>query len=189
MPPKSSRRTATSVPKSALARFHRAPAVGQAWTRPRARESLIHETAACRRRGVGHLASITRESSPACPTWNSWQCRFPTRTGANHRRQVRRRAVADYHELLGRIDAVSIAVPTCSTRVAGPFSPGIPLSSKNPGSTLTEAELLVSLSHSTAPCSRWPHRALQPRFRLAADGDSPQVHHGRAPLHLHVSLD
>ncbi len=62
------------------------------------------------------------------------------------------RAVADYHELLGRIDAVSIAVPTVLHReVAGTFlARGIPTLVEKPlASTLAEAELLVSLSHST----------------------------------------
>ena len=62
------------------------------------------------------------------------------------------RAVADYHELLGLVDAVSIAVPTVLHReVAGTFlSRGIPTLVEKPlASTLAEAELLVSLSHST----------------------------------------
>ena len=62
------------------------------------------------------------------------------------------RAVSDYHELLGRVDAVSIAVPTVLHReVAGTFlSRGIPALVEKPlASSLAEAELLVSLSHST----------------------------------------
>ena len=62
------------------------------------------------------------------------------------------RAVQDYHELLGRVDAVSIAVPTVLHReVAGTFlSRGIPALVEKPlASSLAEAELLVSLSHST----------------------------------------
>jgi len=61
------------------------------------------------------------------------------------------RAVADYHELLGRIDAVSIAVPTVLHReVAGAFlSRGISAMVEKPlASSLVEAEQLVSLSHS-----------------------------------------
>ncbi len=62
------------------------------------------------------------------------------------------RAVSDYHQLLGRVDAVSIAVPTVLHReVAGTFlSRGIPALVEKPlASSLAEAEVLVSLSHST----------------------------------------
>ncbi len=62
------------------------------------------------------------------------------------------RALADYHQLLGRVDAVSIAVPTVLHReVAGTFlSRGISALVEKPlASTLPEAELLVSLGHST----------------------------------------
>ena len=62
------------------------------------------------------------------------------------------RAVADYHDLLDRVDAVSIAVPTMlHHEVAGTFlSRGIPTLVEKPlASTLAEAELLVALSHST----------------------------------------
>jgi predicted dehydrogenase len=62
------------------------------------------------------------------------------------------RAVSDYHQLLDRVDAVSIAVPTVLHReVAGTFlSRGIPAMVEKPlAGSLCEAELLVSLSHST----------------------------------------
>ena len=62
------------------------------------------------------------------------------------------RAVSDYHQLLDRVDAVSIAVPTLLHReVAGTFlARGIPTLVEKPlASSLAEAELLVSLSHST----------------------------------------
>ena len=62
------------------------------------------------------------------------------------------RALADYHQLIDRVDAVSIAVPTVLHReVAGTFlSRGIATLVEKPlASTLAEAELLVSLSHST----------------------------------------
>jgi len=62
------------------------------------------------------------------------------------------RAVSDYRQLLDRIDAVSIAVPTMLHReVAGTFlSRGIPTLVEKPlASSLAEAELLVSLSHAT----------------------------------------
>lgn len=62
------------------------------------------------------------------------------------------RGVSDYHEILGRVDAVSIAVPTVLHReVAGTFlSRGIHALVEKPlASSLAEAELLVSLSHST----------------------------------------
>jgi predicted dehydrogenase len=62
------------------------------------------------------------------------------------------RAVSDYHQLLDRVDAVSIAVPTHLHReVAGTFlSRGIPALVEKPlASSLAEAELLVSLSQST----------------------------------------
>jgi predicted dehydrogenase len=62
------------------------------------------------------------------------------------------RSFGDYHQLLGRVDAVSIAVPTVLHReVAGTFlSRGIPALVEKPlAGSLTEAELLVSLSHST----------------------------------------
>ena len=61
------------------------------------------------------------------------------------------RAVRDYHELLDRIDAVSIAVPTILHReVAGTFlSRGISAMVEKPlASSLVEAEQLVSLSQS-----------------------------------------
>jgi predicted dehydrogenase len=61
------------------------------------------------------------------------------------------RAVSDYHQLLDRIDAVSIAVPTLlHGPVAAAFlSRGIASLVEKPlASTLREAELLVSLSHS-----------------------------------------
>ena len=67
------------------------------------------------------------------------------------------RAVSDYHELLGRVDAVSIAVPTVLHReVAGTFlSRGIPALVEKPlASSLAEAELLVSLAIRPAPSSR-----------------------------------
>jgi predicted dehydrogenase len=62
------------------------------------------------------------------------------------------RAISDYHELLDRVDAVSIAVPTVLHReVAGTFlSRGIPALVEKPlAGSLSEAELLVSLSHSS----------------------------------------
>ena len=62
------------------------------------------------------------------------------------------RAVGDYRQLLGQVDAVSIAVPTVLHReVAGTFlSRGIAALVEKPlASSLAEAELLVSLSHST----------------------------------------
>ena len=61
------------------------------------------------------------------------------------------RAVRDYHELLDRIDAVSIAVPTALHReVAGTFlSRGIAAMVEKPlASSLAEAEQLISISHS-----------------------------------------
>jgi predicted dehydrogenase len=61
------------------------------------------------------------------------------------------RAVSDYHQLVNRVDAVSIAAPTHLHReVAGTFlSRGIPALVEKPlASSLAEAELLVSLSHS-----------------------------------------
>src|SRR4051794_10271068 len=62
------------------------------------------------------------------------------------------RAVGDYRQLLDHVDAVSVAVPTVLHReVAGTFlSRGIPTLVEKPlASTLAEAELLLSLSHST----------------------------------------
>jgi predicted dehydrogenase len=62
------------------------------------------------------------------------------------------RAVSDYHHLLDRVDAVSIAVPTMLHReVAETFlSRGIPTLVEKPlASSLTEAEQLVALSHAT----------------------------------------
>jgi predicted dehydrogenase len=62
------------------------------------------------------------------------------------------RAVGDYHELLDLVDAVTIAVPTVlHGEVAGAFlARGIPAMVEKPlASSLAEAELLASLSHST----------------------------------------
>src|SRR3954454_17199040 len=62
------------------------------------------------------------------------------------------RAVGDYRQLLDQVDAVSVAVPTVLHReVAGTFlARGIPTLVEKPlASTLAEAELLLSLSHST----------------------------------------
>jgi predicted dehydrogenase len=61
------------------------------------------------------------------------------------------RAVHDYRELLGNVDAVSIAVPTVlHHEVAGSFlAQGIPAMVEKPlASTLAEAEQLVRISHS-----------------------------------------
>jgi predicted dehydrogenase len=60
-------------------------------------------------------------------------------------------ATADYRELIGRVDAVSIAVPTCLHReVAGAFlERGIPAMVEKPLATgLAEAEALVALAAS-----------------------------------------
>ena len=59
------------------------------------------------------------------------------------------RATSDYRELIGKVDAVSIAVPTVLHReVAGAFlSRGIPALVEKPlASSLAEAESLVSLA-------------------------------------------
>src|SRR5262245_53595424 len=70
------------------------------------------------------------------------------------------RAVSDYHLLLGRVDAVSIAVPTVLHReVAGTFlSRGIHALVEKPlASSLADAELLVSLSHSAGALLQVSH--------------------------------
>jgi predicted dehydrogenase len=62
------------------------------------------------------------------------------------------RALGDYHDLLGRVDAVCIAVPTFLHReVAGTFlARGVHALVEKPlASSLSEAELLVSLARST----------------------------------------
>lgn len=62
------------------------------------------------------------------------------------------RAVSDYHQLVDRVDAVSVAVPTFLHReVAGAFlSRGVPTLVEKPlASSLAEAEQLVELAHST----------------------------------------
>src|SRR5271157_2606089 len=164
MPPKSSRRTAISVRKSAACSISSS---SSSWASmdgaASAGEPDPWNGYASASWASDIWASIMRESSPVCPTWNSWQWSIP---GPNRRKpsptssamaqtiadKFGTRAVSDYHQLLDRIDAVSIAVPTLLHReVAGTFlSRGIPTLVEKPlASTLAEAELLVSLSHST----------------------------------------
>lgn len=79
------------------------------------------------------------------------------------------RAVSDYRELIGRVDAVSIAVPTVLHReVAGAFlEAGIPAMVEKPlAGTVAEAEELVDLARSTGATLQVGHVE---RFNPALD--------------------
>ena len=135
--------------------------------------------------GVGHLgrhhARIlvdARRRDAHAPS--SIRCRSAPRRS---RRRPAPRALTDYRELLGEVDAVIVAVPTelhreIACRFSSAASPV--LVEKPMARTLAEADRMIAAARAVGrDARRRAHRALQPGGRRrAAAGDVAAVHRG-----------
>ena len=121
---------------------------------------------------------------------SSWSPSW-TRTARGPRRSPPRAGPApfdDYRELLGQVDAVTVAVPTELHRdIALPFlEAGVPVLVEKPmARSLAEADEMIAAAARGRRARGGPHRAVQPGGRRgAAAPHRPALHRGPSPRHL-----